>query len=201
MNAAVIPVKSLVHAKSRLGAVLSPEERETLALWMLDHVLDVLLQCREIDKVFLACSDDAVIAREYCRKKLSFLPDFGNLNETAEEAGRLLHRQGFSSMLFLFGDLPLLSPRDIERALLAAQKCPVLFMPDRHGMGTNGFLSALPMEFAAQFGNHSLERHIAAAQKAGFPHKLLKTRGFGSDIDTPQDLEELFFESAQASGI
>src|SRR5215213_1577256 len=48
---AVVPVKSLDQAKTRLASILSPEERALLARDMLSHVLDALLSSTDIDGV------------------------------------------------------------------------------------------------------------------------------------------------------
>ena len=48
---AVIPVKGLHNAKTRLATVLSPQERSALVGEMLSHVLDALHASRVIDSI------------------------------------------------------------------------------------------------------------------------------------------------------
>ena len=51
---ALVPVKNLDTAKSRLADVLSRNERRMLADLMLSDVLEVILKTPKIEKVFLA---------------------------------------------------------------------------------------------------------------------------------------------------
>jgi 2-phospho-L-lactate guanylyltransferase (CobY/MobA/RfbA family) len=48
---AIVPVKGLGLAKSRLGGLLTAEERSLLVLDMLAHVLDALRESGAVDEV------------------------------------------------------------------------------------------------------------------------------------------------------
>ena len=53
MVAAVVPVKNLKSAKSRLGGILSEGERQELVIAMLRDVIKALKGSRPITKVFI----------------------------------------------------------------------------------------------------------------------------------------------------
>ena len=50
---ALVPVKNLDDAKSRLANVLSPNERRMLADSMLSDVIEVILKIPKIERIFL----------------------------------------------------------------------------------------------------------------------------------------------------
>lgn len=190
--AAAIPIKGLAGAKSRLSPVLSHEERVCLIVDMLDHMLCVLQSAPEIGEVFVITPDPA-IARyvSLAHPQVRLLRDAGGLNESAAACGDRITREGFSSMLFLLGDLPLLAAEDITRAAGLGREHPVVLLPDRRGEGTNGVLLTPPAAIKTQFGAGSLRAHLAAAKAAGIDAALLETEGFSHDLDTPEDLCEI----------
>src|SRR5258708_31518368 len=58
---ALVPVKSLVTAKSRLVPDLPPNRREVLVLDMLYHVLRVLQDSKLFERVSVLCPDARVL--------------------------------------------------------------------------------------------------------------------------------------------
>lgn len=58
---ALIPVKTLAHAKSRLVTHLSARERETLVLDMLQHVLQTLDDCAIFAQIYVVSADMRVL--------------------------------------------------------------------------------------------------------------------------------------------
>ena len=190
MTAFVIPVKRLFQAKTRLSGVCTPDERQHLCLDMLRHMLRAAGECPLLDLSAVISPD------EYLRELLvlefpavRFLPDQGDLNQAAMAASRILSGEGFRTMLFALGDLPLLTPEELEEALLAGQEHPLVLLPDRHGKGTNGTaLSPPDLLPAFSFGPASLAAHRAAAAAMDLTPAVLHMPGFAWDVDTPDDL-------------
>src|SRR3954468_11230270 len=58
---ALVPVKSLAIAKSRLANYLSPYQRETLVLDMLSHVIYTLCDSDIFEQVYVVSSDSGVL--------------------------------------------------------------------------------------------------------------------------------------------
>ncbi len=196
--AAVIPVKMTDGAKTRLACVLTQEERTTLVFSMLGHMLDILADAPEIGRVYVATSD--MLVRRFLLEKhagVRALEDGGGINESAAAAARLLAREGFSSMLFLLGDLPLLCGGDISAAAALGARHRVVVMPDRERKGTNAVLLTPPGVMETHFGLESYRAHLEAAARQGLAAHVLETPGFGADLDTPEDLRHISQQTIQ----
>src|SRR5215469_12328301 len=111
---ALVPVKSLSTAKSRLAAYLSQQQRETLVLDMLHHVLQVLLASRLFERVSVVSPDTRVL--EFAR-----FWDAQPLKEEQHGHNTSLHvaavreqAAGATAILTISADLPLLRISDIQ---------------------------------------------------------------------------------------
>jgi 2-phospho-L-lactate guanylyltransferase len=192
MAHAVVPLKDLVQAKTRLSGLLAPSERRALAQAMAEDVLAVLAAHPEIESVSLVSDDPAahLLASQYgVRHWAESELGCRGLNEVIDSAcGRLLGR-GEAPLLVLHADLPVLSPADITTVLAARRQIDGLVVgSDRHGSGTNVlcFDSAAVPAFC--FGLDSCNRHLAAARSGGFPAIVVSSPGIGLDVDEPPDL-------------
>ncbi len=102
---------------------------------------------------------------------------------------------GAGTLLIVFGDLPLLDADDVRNLL--RRDAAVVIAPDRHGSGTNALLlrphAAGPGEhaFRFQFGEGSLDRHVAEAHRLGLDVATSVGAGTAFDLDTPDDLNVL----------
>jgi len=56
----VVPVKALAKAKTRLAPLLSPQERQRLALFMLGDLLDKLRNIPEITGIIVVTPDPEI---------------------------------------------------------------------------------------------------------------------------------------------
>ena len=126
-TAAVVPVKQLSMAKQRLSTLLNEQERGDLFLAMLRDVLSVLKKCQCIDRIFIITSDStfSALAKEYSAE-IIFEKQPGGLNQAVTLAGKKLAKNGFSRMVFVPGDLPLLSTEELNKVLSFNTK-PSLF--------------------------------------------------------------------------
>jgi len=187
---AVVPVKSLREAKSRLSDALSPQERATLTHDLLDHVLSTIQASGVVDAVGVISPDFYGLSLplwitpiEQTREGLNGLLEHGRQWAIQEQA---------DALLISFADLPLLTPEDV-RVITQLGKSPntVVLAPDRHMVGTNLML-AHPIDLAHfAFGPGSFSRHRAAALKAGANIEIYTSPGTSLDIDTPDDLERV----------
>ena len=187
---AVVPVKSLDQAKTRLASILSPEERAMLALDMLSHVLDALRSSPEIDAI-------AVISPNPGEHRLpsdvvAIQQERTGLNNLLEQGRQWAIERNADALLVLFADLPLLSSSDISRMVrLGTREQTVVLAPDRHGSGTNSMLSH-PVTLARfAFGPGSFDIHRAAAMRSAANLEIFQSPGTSLDIDTLDDLEYL----------
>ncbi len=193
---AIVPVKGLGLAKSRLGGLLTAEERSLLVLDMLAHVLDALRESGAVDEVAVVSPSpeelplpEGIHAVKQRRRGLNPALEQGRAWAMSREA---------DAVLVAFADLPALKASDIARIVgLGEPAHTVVLAPDRHGTGTNLML-AHPAEIARfAFGRGSFAAHTQLAAGAGARVEVYRSLGTGLDIDTPDDLE--FLDSHRAA--
>lgn len=187
---AVVPVKALHGAKSRLAVVLGPDERAALTLRTLRTVLDAL-DAPGIAARLVVSPDPVVLAaaREVGAVTLGQRPDGGGdgLNWALDEARAAA--VGADALLVVLGDLPLLERADTAAILALAGATPgVVLAPDRRETGTNAMLLRPPGALPFAFGAGSLARHRALAAARGLPLAHYRAPGTALDLDTPDDL-------------
>lgn len=187
---AIIPVKPLNRAKSRLSQVLSPDERQQLAESMLRHVLETV---REVPQVMgtLVISRDGkalAIAREYGARTVveSGAPE---LNDALLRATQVVTRWRGSAILILPADLPLVAPEDVACILeMGLTERTVVLATDQHQDGTNALFIRPPGLIGYSYGVESYHRHIDMARQVGAEVKLYESQRLMLDIDMPDDL-------------
>jgi 2-phospho-L-lactate guanylyltransferase len=192
---ALVPLKDLVQAKSRLAGLLRPSERRALAQAMVEDVLEALSATPAIQQIVLVSDDPAgtLLAARYgahCWVE-SELQCRGLNALVARASERLLARRG-GPLLVLHGDLPLLAADDITAALSLLERSGGLVVgSDRDGRGTNLLAFEARSMPAFRFGPDSCRKHLAWARSAGVPAHLLQREGVALDVDEPADLAAL----------
>jgi len=130
---AIVPVKSLALAKSRLSEMLDQGERRALALAMLEDVLR-LLQATPVIARFGVVSRDTTVLRMAHRMGADRLIDHADdLNGALIQAATQYTQAGAQALLVLHADLPLATPEELGRisrlrlpAMVARMRLPVL---------------------------------------------------------------------------
>ncbi len=187
---AVVPVKPLNRAKSRLAAVLLPETREILAIAMLRHTISLLASSGVVSGILVISRDNRalVVAREYGARTVqeSGAPE---LNAALERASQVIMSWNAQAALVLPADLPLINTFDLEEIVhLGRYQQSVVIMPDRSGDGTNGLLVRPPGMFPYMFGENSYQKHVAAAEALGADVHVYRSERTMLDLDLPDDL-------------
>ena len=193
MAQALVPLKDLVQAKSRLAGLLRPSERRALTQAMVEDVLTVLSGHPDIERVTLVSDDPCadLLAGKY-RIDWQAERSLGcrGLNSVVQCASERLLDSGDGPLLVLHGDLPLLSAADISAVLDSYQALGggLVIGCDLPGTGTNllAFDAASAPQFC--FGIDSCARHLASAHSAGVPVTILQRTGIGLDVDAPRDM-------------
>ncbi len=203
MVQALVPLKDLVQAKTRLAGLLSPSERRALAQAMLEDVLAVLAAHPQVEGVTLVSDDPSahLLAAQFgaVHWRESELGSHGLNGVVATASARLL-AGGAGDILLVHGDLPLLTSADISAVLEAREESAGLVVGcDRHRRGTNllCYDAASAPEFS--FGADSCAAHLAAAGRLGVPAFVLEREGIGFDVDEPGDLARLLPRLARVS--
>ena len=188
MISAIIPVKTLALAKSRLGALLSEPERRALVLAMLGDVLTALGAARGLDRVGVISSDQTVLALA-TRLGAEALPDHASdLNAALAQAATHYAARGATAILALPADVPLVQTREIDDLIaVRASARGMTIAPSRDG-GTNALLAWPPLALPFLFGTGSLARHLAAARERGLATIEFQRPGLDLDVDRPDDL-------------
>jgi FO synthase len=112
MAQALVPLKNLVQAKSRLAGLLQPSERCALAQAMAEDVLQVLSSHASITRITLVCDDPGaeLLAQKYgadCWSERSL--GGSGLNALIQSASERLLIDAADTLVVLHADLPLLA--------------------------------------------------------------------------------------------
>jgi 2-phospho-L-lactate guanylyltransferase len=185
MIAAVIPIKRLRDAKSRLADGLSARERANLVRTLLGRTLSIVRASGLVSRVALVTPEESLAGD----MGVQVLPDGADLNSGLKAAAAWSIGVGARSLLILPGDLPLLQPNDLH-ALLSA-RAPGISVAQTPDGGTGALFLAPPDCIEPAFGSGSFNRHVELAQKAGIPVRIVQREGLTFDLDTSADLERL----------
>lgn len=197
---AIIPIKDLANAKTRLAGALDSVARAALVRRTLQHVL-AALDLPTIAVRLVVSPDETVLRDATDAGAVGLRQCEGGLNEGLDLARAWAVERGAGAILIVLGDLPLLAPEDVTALLDLADRSRVaVFAPDRHGTGTNALLLSPPDALPFAFGTGSLARHQAAAVACGLHARWYDSPGTALDLDTPADLAALERLLAGASG-
>jgi len=199
---ALVPLRGLEDAKTRLGAELDPEERLELVVTMATRTLAATRDALGIAGTVLVTADPAaadLATRFGARTLVQRLP---GLNAALREARAVAVNLGATAILVLPIDLPAISPGVLENVLADAadlgatdaastggvrDRPLVLAVPDRHGGGTNALLVSPPAAIEPAFGDGSFRAHASAAAAAGAAFRRHEGP-LTLDVDTGADL-------------
>src|SRR5580658_6848236 len=193
MRALLLPVKDLRNAKQRLVGILSPEERFALAHAMLADTVRAMRGVQRADKVFVVTNYEPAMqaARE---NGWEILAEERQISESVsvDDASSRIESLGFSAVLRIPLDLPLMLSHDIDELLAVECSAPgVVIVPSRDGTGTNAILRTPPVLFPSHFGSGSFAKHCGEAQRAGAQLLVRRNVQLEMDVDDEADLRAL----------
>jgi 2-phospho-L-lactate guanylyltransferase len=179
----LVPLKRLNGAKSRLAAVLSPDERAELMRGLLDGVA-AAVRGAGIDRITLVTSEPISV------DGLARFDDRGlPWNDALAAAMRETVNEELVAVVS--ADLPLLQADEV-RALLAATPARGLAIARARDGGTNAVAMRPPGAVGTCFGEpRSAALHERLAREAGIEAVVVDLPGLAFDVDTPEDLSEL----------
>ena len=194
---ALVPIRGLESAKTRLGEDLDAEERLELVTNLLTRTLVATRDASRVEGTIVVTMDPAAagVARDH--RAIGLVERAPGLNEAITAARSVAVARGATAVVVVPADLPGITATAVdsmlETAALAAggtvfaDQGLVAIVPDRHGSGTNALLLSPPELLAPMFGPDSLARHRAAAIDAGAA--LVELGGpLSLDLDTTADL-------------
>lgn len=187
---AIVPIKALERAKSRLAGTLSPPERRALVLEMLTRVVATLRHPdARIATLWLVSADQTVLQLGAAWGARVLREVAGDLNGALEQARGAAIACGADAILVVPGDVPLITPGDVATmAGLLGRDADIVLAPDEEGSGTNALgvrrAAALPFHF----GPESAARHTAEAIARGLRVRRYSSPTLALDVDGPVGL-------------
>lgn len=186
---AVLAVKQLARAKSRLAERFSPGERARLVLAMLTDTV-VAVHAAGLASVTVVTPDcDVAATAELLGAFITADPAATKpvgLNAALQAAtAAVRHRAGAVNVLALQADLPALHGHELTDMLAAVPATRRAFVADHAGAGTTAlWCGAENLALAPRFGPDSARRHLAS----GAVPLLGAWPGLRRDVDTTADL-------------
>ena len=186
---AAVPVKEFTGAKQRLAALLTPAQREMLAVTMLEDVLAALAGAQRLAGILVNTVEPraVVLARRYGGRLVTDGARDGHTGAVLGMA-RVLAAEG-RDMLALPGDIPRVTPAEIDTVVSSARPASSFtIVPAHDALGSNAVLCAPPGAVPLRFGDDSYFPHLAAARRCGIEPTIVRLPGIALDIDHPADL-------------
>ncbi|MEV0312221.1 2-phospho-L-lactate guanylyltransferase [Nonomuraea fuscirosea] len=181
----VIPVKTLVAAKTRLAAATGPH-RTRLAVAVASDTVSAALACPLVARVIVVTADPAAAGPlDALGADVVSDPDRGLNTALRTGAAHAVHLAPDDAVGALQADLPALRPAELALALAAAAEFDQSFVPDALDVGTTFYGVRAGRPFTPRFGGESRAKHLAGGAKE------LCVPGIDSvrrDVDTPDDL-------------
>ncbi|GAA4223537.1 2-phospho-L-lactate guanylyltransferase [Streptosporangium album] len=181
----VVPVKTLVAAKTRLSEAAGPHRAE-LAVAIACDTVEAALSCVLVARVVVVTGDP--VAAEPLGGVGAHVvgdPEAGlnaALRRGAQEAVRLAPGAPVGA---LQADLPALRPAELAPVLAAAAEFDQAFLPDAADVGTTFYGVRPGVPFTPGFGGESRDRHLRRGAKEICLEGIDSVR---RDVDTPDDL-------------
>ena len=189
---AVVPIRGLATAKTRLGPDLDPARRRALGEAMLRRTLEATRDAGSIVGTVVVTKDPEVAGLAQAHGAVGLVEHLPGMNEAIDAARSVAVARGATAVLVLPADIPGVDAAAIDEIVVAAaaegaSRSLVGLVSDRHGRGTNALLLAPPGVIEPRFGEDSRAAHHAAATAAGA--SWLELDGpLALDVDTPADL-------------
>lgn len=192
--AAVIPMKSLHSAKSRLSNILTAQQRKNLAMYLLNTTIKELKESNFISEIVIVSSDEAV--KNYSSlNNLTFVKDSDKgVNEAVILADKYCVDNGINANIVIPQDLPFISAKEIDEICTISNKyhkC-IIICPSKRFDGTNILFRKPPGVIKTHYDNNSYMNHLKEASKFKIPIESLDLVKLRFDLDTKEDLLELF---------
>lgn len=203
---AIVPIRGLEAAKTRLGDDLDPEERRALVVELLRRTLEATRDASRIAGTVVVTMDPEAARIAVGLRGIGLVERAPGLNAAIAAARSVTLARGATDVLVLPADLPGITAAavdDIVDRAVAFGTDPdarvlgiVALVPDRHGSGTNALFVSPPALIDPAFGEGSRQRHRASAEAAGATYLELDGP-LSLDLDTAADL--LLAEAAHGS--
>ena len=185
----IITIKPLSEAKSRLKGNIDSMSRRAAILMMLNRVIEAVKQYSKTECVVLG--GDEFIQKLANLHEVRWTSDpypNNGLNDCLWETMVQSHQLGSKATLFLPGDLPLITTKDIDQIFLASDSLrkTVIAKAVKDG-GTNAMLQPVAQAFKPLLGSQSFSKHKNRILQDSIPLSIIDTPGLQFDLDDDSD--------------
>lgn len=186
---AIVPVKALDQAKSRLAGALAPSQRRALVLEMLARVVAALRDpASTATTVWLTSADPTALQLAAAWGARPLREAAGELNGALELARAAALAAGAEAVLVVPGDVPLITPGDVAAMGALLRDADIALAPDADGSGTNALGLRREARLPFRFGQDSAARHAAEAAALGLRVRRYSSPTLALDVDVPAGL-------------
>ncbi|MDE1853607.1 MAG: 2-phospho-L-lactate guanylyltransferase [Thaumarchaeota archaeon] len=188
--AVIIPAKS-TGAKSRLSAVLTPQQRVEFALFLLRDVIGVLNQAG-LGRSGLVVSPDQNVLDAASSLGVRSVREPGGKGVNSAVARGIQEAGDADAVLVIPSDLPTLRASDLKHlSSLRARGIEIAIAPSMSFDGTNALLFPTASPLPLSYDDDSFWNHLAAAARSGLTTAVCSAPGLMFDVDTVDDLRTL----------
>jgi 2-phospho-L-lactate guanylyltransferase len=187
--AALVPLKRLDYAKTRLASVLDPPTRVRVMRALLDHTIEQVRAAPSVASVTLVSSavEAPAIAAEHGVAHF----DDRALPWNDALAAAIAEAVDADAVAIVSADVPLLTTEDVE-AYVGALTEHGAVIARATDAGTNGVAMHPAGAMRTTFGSKgSAALHAELARAAGLTPVVVDLEGMAHDLDTAADLEEV----------
>jgi 2-phospho-L-lactate guanylyltransferase len=183
---ALVPLKRLAYAKTRLEGILTPPERAGLMHAMLADVLTALESVPEVGRVTLVSSEPAAEPLA-ARHEVAFWHDRGlPWNEALTAATAAVVSEPVAAIVS--ADVPLATAYDLSALVRSVPPRGIAIARALDG-GTNAVVLAPPGAVDTCFGTPaSADRHARIAARAGLDAVVVDRPALALDLDSEADV-------------
>jgi 2-phospho-L-lactate guanylyltransferase len=188
--AAVIPMKNLHYAKSRLSNILTLQQRKKLVLFLFNITIKTLKKSKFISEIIVVSSDKTIEKFSF-KNGLIFIKDLDNgVNNAIILADRYCVQNNIDANIVIPHDLPFISVKEIDYICNISEKYPkcVIICPSKRFDGTNILFRKPPSVIVTFYDNNSYLNHLKEAEKFNIPLESINLDNLMFDIDTREDL-------------
>jgi 2-phospho-L-lactate guanylyltransferase len=194
-TAAIIPVKTFLQAKTRLG--LRSEQKEKICEIMLEEVLHILSISPQIDKIIIVTKEKKALD---ISEKFNVIPIIDNkesgVNDAVSLADKYLLKNGFEASIVFPQDIPYIKTQDIDFMLkFKVDSDFAIIVPSRRFDGTNALVRKPVNLMKTHYDEDSYKIHMSTAKERTRDVSMVFVKRIMWDVDNMEDLKFLLAQN------
>jgi len=201
-----IPIKNLKFTKSRLGEILSLNQRIKITNFLLFQLISKINNLKKhFDRVInIALITSNKVSTDFINQnKIIIISDAGSksLSEAIVIAKDFAFEKKYRALCFLPSDLEKPTEEDLKKFISPPYQLNEMRICPSENFGTNALLISLPNDFEFKFGKNSFHKHIKVGSKLKLEKNICRLDSLTFDIDEPKDLTQAWFSMNHISKI